>query len=69
MGYVPDYHIEGLRRGEWPNPWIWEIFYHGKPLEVRVWGGYFRSYNAARRAGQPALDELLTQLKKKGTNA
>jgi hypothetical protein len=34
-------HLAALRRGEWPTPWIWEIFHRGKPLIVRMWGGYF----------------------------
>jgi hypothetical protein len=28
------YHIVALRRGEWPAPWVWEIFHRGKPLEA-----------------------------------
>jgi hypothetical protein len=59
---TPDsgYHVVGLRRGEWPNQWIWEIFRQGKPLRERMWGGYFKSYNAAIRAGVPALEKLRT---------
>ena len=54
-----EYHVVGLRRGEWPNQWIWEIFHRGRPLRTRVWGGYFKSYEAAVRAGRPALDALI----------
>jgi hypothetical protein len=45
-------------RGEWPNPWIWEIFYRGEPLRDRIWGGYFKSEARAVAAGQSKLDEL-----------
>ena len=62
-----EYHVEGLRRGEWPNQWIWEIFHRGKPLRTRVWGGYFKSYEAAVRAGKPVLAEYLNG-SQKGTD-
>jgi hypothetical protein len=53
-----------MRRGEWPNPWIWEIFYRGAPLMDRIWGGYFKSETKALAAGQPTLDEILDRISK-----
>jgi hypothetical protein len=37
------FYLVAMRRGEWPNQWIWEIFHRGEPLTVRIWGGYFKS--------------------------
>jgi hypothetical protein len=64
VGGPRQYHLAALRRGEWPTPWIWEIFHRGKPLEVRLWGGYFKTYNAAMRAGRPTFDEFLASCPK-----
>jgi hypothetical protein len=64
VGGPREYHLEALRRGEWPTQWIWEIFHRGKPLTARVWGGYFKSYNAAMRAGRPVFDEFLALRRK-----
>jgi hypothetical protein len=52
------FYLIAMRRGEWPNPWIWEIFYRGEPLRDRIWGGYFKSEAKAISAGQSKLDEL-----------
>jgi hypothetical protein len=54
------FHLIAMRRGEWPNQWIWEVFHRGEPLTVRIWGGYYRSEAKALAAGQPAIDALLT---------
>jgi len=54
------FRLVAMRRGEWPIPWIWEIFYRSKPLVVRMWGGYFKSHDAAIAAGRPVLHEFLT---------
>jgi hypothetical protein len=54
-----EFYLIAMRRGEWPNPWIWEIFRVGRPLKDRIWGGYFKSAAKALAAGQPALDEIL----------
>jgi hypothetical protein len=48
-----------MRRGEWPNLWVWEVFHGGRPLKDRIWGGYFKSESEALAAGQPALDKIL----------
>jgi hypothetical protein len=54
------FHLIAMRRGEWPNQWIWEVFHRGEPLTVRIWGGYYKSEAKALAAGQPAIDALLT---------
>jgi hypothetical protein len=64
VGGPRQYHLAASRRGEWPTPWICEIFHRGKPLEVRLWGGYFKTYNAAMRAGRPVFDEFLASCHK-----
>jgi len=56
-----EFYLIAMRRDEWPNRWIWEIFHGGKPLNDRIWGGYFRSAAKALAAGQPALDEILSR--------
>jgi hypothetical protein len=67
VGRPREYHLAASRRGEWPTPWIWEIFHRGKPLEVRVWGGYFKTYNAAMRAGRPVFDQFLASSQKEAS--
>jgi hypothetical protein len=54
------FHLIAMRRGEWPNQWIWEVFHRGEPLTVRIWGGYYKSEAKALAAGQPTIDALLT---------
>lgn len=54
-------YVMASRRGQLPNPWAWEIRRKGHPLGVRLWAGYFRSEQAAIKAGQDALRELLSQ--------
>jgi hypothetical protein len=54
-----EFYLIAMRRGEWPNRWIWGIFRDGKPPMYRIWGGYFKSAAKALAAGQPALDEIL----------
>jgi hypothetical protein len=59
-----EFYLIAMRRGEWPNPWIWEIFYRGGPLTDRIWGGYFKSETKALAAGQPTLNEILDRIGK-----
>jgi hypothetical protein len=54
------FYLIAMRRGEWPNQWIWEVFHRGEPLTVRIWGGYYKSEAKALAAGQPAIDAPLT---------
>jgi hypothetical protein len=54
-------YVMASRRGKLPNPWAWEIRRKIRPLGVKLWGGYFRSEQAAIKAGQDALRELLSQ--------
>jgi hypothetical protein len=62
MGAKHDFTLVTLRRGEWPDPWIWEIFHRGEPMMDRIWGGYFKSEAKALAAGRPALDEVLSRI-------
>jgi hypothetical protein len=55
------FYLVAMRRGEWPNQWIWEIFDRGEPLTVRIWGGYFKSEAKALAAGRPAIDAIRGQ--------
>jgi hypothetical protein len=59
-----EFYLVAIRRGEWPVPWIWEIFHRGEPLMDRIWGGYFRSEAKALEAGQPVLDDVLDRISK-----
>jgi len=53
-----EFCLVALRRGEWPNPWVWEIFYRGEPMTDRIWGGFFKSEAKALAAGQPTFNEI-----------
>jgi hypothetical protein len=55
----PRFHVVAMRRGEWPTPWIWEIFSGRRPLNTRIWGGYFKSEAAAKAEGQQELVRFL----------
>jgi hypothetical protein len=59
-----EFYLIAIRRGEWPKPWIWEIFHRGGPLKKRIWGGYFKSETKALAAGQATLDEYLRLMRK-----
>ena len=63
VGAPRNYHVAASRRGEWPTPWVWEIFHRGNPLKARMWGGYFKTYAAAMRAGRPMLNQFLASLR------
>ena len=47
-----------MRRGEWPMPWIWEIFSGRRPLKDRIWGGYLRPRGGQGRRPTGARDIL-----------
>jgi hypothetical protein len=59
-----EFYLVAVRRGEWPDPWIWEIYHRGKPLTDRIWGGHFKSEAKALIAGQPTLDEFRRRIDK-----
>jgi hypothetical protein len=61
-----EFHLVTMRRGEWPTPWMWEIFLGDKPLKYRVWGGYFKSEAMGRVDGRAALEEFLHLQKTEG---
>ena len=50
-----------LRNGDQPA-WRWRIVRRGKPMGVRIEGGGFSSYHAARMDGSRALADFLNQL-------
>jgi hypothetical protein len=50
--------------GTYPPSWRWRIVRRGKPMGVRIEGGGFTTYEAARLAGSRALEEFLDQLER-----
>ena len=58
----PDYYLVTRETEERPNPWIWEIRRHSKPMPVRVLEKGFRSQMAAELAGKRELDRFLKLL-------
>jgi len=58
-----EFCLVALRRGEWPNLWIWEIFYRGEPMTDRIWGGFFKSEAKALAAGQPTFNEIRSRVR------
>ena len=57
-----DYYLVTRETEERPNPWIWEIRRHSKPMPVRVLEKGFRSQMAAEFAGKRELDRFLKLL-------
>src|SRR5258705_6618672 len=55
----PDYYLVTRETEERPNPWIWEIRRHSKPMPIRVLEKGFRSQMAAEFAGKRELDQFL----------
>jgi hypothetical protein len=45
-----------------PPLWRWQIVRRGEPMGVRIGGGGYSSYDAARLAGKLALTKFLEQL-------
>jgi hypothetical protein len=56
------YHVMATRQTTYPPSWRWRIVRRGKPMGVRIEGGGFSSYDAARLAGKLALANFLEQL-------
>jgi hypothetical protein len=50
------------RRTAYPSSWRWRIVRRGKPMGVRIEGGGFSTYEAARLAGNLAMADFLKQL-------
>jgi hypothetical protein len=53
---------KGGRETAFPPSWRWRIMRRGKPMGVRIEGGGFSTYDAARLAGKLVLANFLEQL-------
>jgi hypothetical protein len=62
MATKPDYYMVTGETEERPNPWMWEIRRHSKPMPVRVFEKGFRSQMAAEFAGKRELAQFLKLL-------
>jgi len=62
MATKPDYYLVTRETGERPNPWIWEIRRHSKPMPVRLFERGFRSQMAAEFAGRRELEQFMKAL-------
>lgn len=56
--YVLDYYVFVSRRGDPPNPWVWEIRRKSNPGGRYFWTEGFRSARAAKEAGTIVLAEV-----------
>jgi general stress protein YciG len=56
--YVLDYYVFVSRRGDPPNPWVWEIRRKSNPNGRYFWAEGFRSARAAEEAGKIVLAEV-----------
>jgi hypothetical protein len=56
------YYILATRQIAYPPAWRWRIMRRGKAMGVRIEGGGFSTYDAARLAGGRALADFLEQL-------
>jgi hypothetical protein len=55
------YYVMATRETAYPPSWRWQIVRRGKSMGVRIDGGGFTTYEAARLAGSRALTEFLEQ--------
>jgi hypothetical protein len=58
------YYVMAVRESDYPPSWRWLIVRRGKPMGVRIEGGGFTSYEAARLAGSRALADFLEQIER-----
>jgi hypothetical protein len=56
------YYVMATRQMTYPPSWRWRVMRRGKPMGVRIEGGGFSTYDAARLAGRLALADFLEQL-------
>jgi hypothetical protein len=56
------YYVMSTRQIAYPPSWRWRIMRRGKPMGVRIEGGGFSTYDAARLACKLALADFLEQL-------
>jgi hypothetical protein len=62
--YHWNYYVLATRMATYPPSWRWRIVRRGKPMGVRIEGGGFTTYEAARLAGSRALADFLGQLER-----
>jgi hypothetical protein len=60
------YYVMATRQSAYPRSSRCRIVRRGKPMGVRIEGGGFTTYEAARLAGSRALTEFLEQLELEG---
>jgi hypothetical protein len=58
------YYVLATRMVTYPPSWRWRIVRRGKPMGVRIEGGGFTTYEAARLASSRALEDFLDQLER-----
>jgi hypothetical protein len=56
------YYVMATCQKSYPPSWRWRIVRRGKPMGVRIEGGGFSTYDAARLAGKLELAHFLEQL-------
>jgi len=56
------YYVMATRESAYPPSWRWRVVRRGKPMGVRIEGGGFTTYEAARLVGSRALADFLEQL-------
>jgi hypothetical protein len=56
------YYVMATCQKTYPPSWRWRIVRRGKPMGVRIEGGGFTTYEAARLAGKLELAHFLEQL-------
>jgi hypothetical protein len=56
------YYVMATCQKTYPPSWRWRIVRCGKPMDVRIEGGGFSTYEAARLAGKLELAHFLEQL-------
>ena len=58
------YYVLATRKATFPPSWRLRIIRRGKPMGVRIEGGGFTTYEAARLVGSRALADFLDKLER-----